>query len=197
MAFEVIYIRTARSKGYITVGVESNGERRAYTVSEADYAAVGSPLTRDVLDGDTIKLLSVADEEYRARIFALRSLSLTDSSKKALANKLVAKGISFAVAAKVADEMEGLGYIKEDRMLLRLVAREANVNLSGPKKIMAKLISRGFSRGAIDSAMDALVASGEVDFTNSAKLLISKKLTRDATNDEIKKLLYKNGYTVC
>ena len=45
--------------------------------------------------------------------------------------------------------------------------------------------------------MQALAEGGEVDFERSAVLLVAKKLTRGATDEEKKALLYKNGYDIC
>ena len=42
--------------------------------------------------------------------------------------------------------------------------------------------------------MEALVAEGEINFKSNAMRLIEKKLPADATRDEKKTLLYKNGY---
>ena len=44
--------------------------------------------------------------------------------------------------------------------------------------------------------LSRLVEEGEVDFTGNSNLLIKKKLPDDADGEEIKKLLYKNGYKV-
>ena len=124
-------------------------------------------------------------------------LSYGDNNERSLIRKLTARGIARERAEAVAREMSSLGYINEQRQLLNIVSKEANVNLSGPRRIRAKLISRGYRTADISSAIDELVRCGEVDFERSAELLISKKLTRDATDDEKKALLYKNGYNIC
>ena len=88
------------------------------------------------------------------------------------------------------------GYMDEARQIRRLVINEANNSLCGPRKILAKLMAKGYSGSAINSVMDELLASGEIDFSRSAEKLIAKKLTRGAADEEKKKLLYKNGYSI-
>ena len=83
------------------------------------------------------------------------------------------------------------------RQLTSLVLREANTSLCGPRKIRAKLLSRGYRGEDITSVIDSLLRSGEIDFERSAELLLEKKLTRGATEDEKKAILYKNGYNIC
>lgn len=195
---KVVSVRPARSRGYITVAVSlSEDEKKSLTVSEEDYSAAGSPMARDEIGNREYLILLASDESYRARLSALRMLSYGDNNEKTLIRKLTSKGISRERAEGVAHEMTSLGYIDEKKQLLNIVAREVNLNLSGPRKIRAKLISKGYKPSDISSAIDELIRSGEIDFDRSAELLIVKKLTRGATDDEKKALLYKNGYNIC
>ena len=189
-------VRAGKSQGYLTVIIVDGDERCSYTVSERDYLEAGSPRPGDVPDGDTLAALSYSDEVYRARLSALRILSYADNNERTLVRKLVTRGISHSLATEVAHEMVGRGYIDEERQLERLILTEANRNLIGPHRIKAKLSSKGYSGSQIDEIIGRLVSSGEIDFERSRALLIEKKLTRGATDEEIKKLLYKNGYSV-
>lgn len=195
---KVIYIRPAKSSGYLSVGIMTDEEeKRAFVVSEEDYAEAGAPMTADELSPSAYTLIAASDERYRARMAALRILSYADNNERSLIRKLVGKGISYATAEDVAHEMVGRGYINEQKQLMRLVAYEANTALSGPRKIRAKLSLKGYKTADIECAMDELTSSGEVDFERSAAALREKKLTRGATEEEIKKLLYKYGYSIC
>ena len=193
---QVKAVRAGKSQGYLTVVVTDGEERKTFTVSERDYLEAGSPRPGDEPDGDMLAALSYSDENYRARLHALRILSYADNNERTLVRKLVSRGISHSLATEVAHEMVGRGYIDEERQLERLIITEANRNLIGPHRIKAKLSSKGYSGADIDEIMGRLVDSGEIDFERSRKLLVEKKLTRGATDDEIKKLLYKNGYSV-
>ena len=195
---KVVSVRSARSKGYITVTLLSDGgEKKSLTVSEEDYTAAGSPMARDEIEMREYLMLLSSDEHYRARLSALRMLSYGDNNERTLARKLAAKGISRECAETVVHEMTSLGYINEQRQLTSLVLREANTSLCGPRKIRAKLLSRGYRGEDITYAIDSLLRSGEIDFERSAELLLEKKLTRGATEDEKKAILYKNGYNIC
>ncbi len=194
---KVTYVRPGKSKGYLTVGLSDGVEKQAFTVSECDYTEAGSPRPGDIADSDLIRALKCSDEIYRAHLYALRILSYADNNERTLVRKLISRGIGSGVAAEVAREMVSRGYINEERQLDRLILSEANRNLSGPRKIRAKLLTKGFAGADIDAAIDRLTDSGEIDFKRSAELLIEKKLTRGATSEEIKQLLYKNGYNIC
>lgn len=195
---KIISVKGGRSEGYLSLSIEiSDGEKERLTVSESDFLEAGSPMRGDCLGTREYLLLKSSDEYYRARLSALRSLSLRDNNEKTLIRKLTVKGISREIAEAVAREMTSLGYINEEKQLLSLIKREANTNLSGPRKIRGKLIAKGYHSSDIASAMQALAEGGEVDFERSALLLVAKKLTRGATDEEKKALLYKNGYDIC
>ena len=194
---KVANVRPGKSKGYITVVISSDGDRQSFNISECDYAEAGSPRPSDTVDSDMLSVLRRSDEEYRARLYALRILSYADNNERTLVRKLVSRGISSSLAAEVAREMVSRGYIDERRQLERLILAEANRNLTGPRKIRLKLAAKGYSPEDIDVTIERLSESGEIDFERSSELLIEKKLTRGATDEEIKKLLYKNGYSIC
>lgn len=191
-------MRPARSSGYITVTLTADdAEKESFTVSEEDYSTASSPMARDEVDTRAYLILKSSDEYYRARLSALRMLSYGDNNRASIVRKLTAKGIGYECADAVAREMTSLGYIDEKKQLLNIIAREANVNLSGPRKIRAKLLSKGFKAADIASVIDELTASGEIDFERSRASLVAKKLARGATDDEKKTLLYRNGYDIC
>ena len=195
---KIAYVKESRSKGYTVVGLlDADGERSALTVEDATYMNIGSPAVGDLISEDTEGALYESDERYRATLSALRMLAYGDNSKKNLTRKLVMKGISPSAAEEATRAMDERGYINEDSQIEKLVIREANCSLSGPRKIRAKLSAKGYSPRRISEIIDALVASGKIDFKRSGDALVAKKLTRDATNDEIKQLLYKNGYNIC
>ena len=132
--------------------------------------------------------------KYRGKLYALRILSYGDNSVSALKRKLVLKSISSAVASDICREMISLGYINESRQLEKLIENEANVRLSGRRKIFQKLLSKGYGKKEIENALDELISQGIVDFEESKRKLIEKKFP-DATSEELRSLLYKSGYT--
>ena len=98
------------------------------------------------------------------------------------------------MAAEVVREMVSLGYIDEQRQLSRLITEEANRKLLGPRKIVPKLISKGYSMSDIREALAGLVDTGEVDFDKNRELLLEKHLGLTEDSEEMRKLLFKYGY---
>ena len=190
----VAAVKPSRSKGYLVLTLSDGIETSCYTLREEEYSIIGSPLRGAELSFDALSSLTLYDEGYRARIFALRSLSLTDSSERALARKLAMRGIRPTVVEAVVREMVSLGYINESDQLYRLALYAANHDLYGPRRIVAKLTSKGFSSADIRRTLNLLVDDGSIDFKRNSAELLEKKLTRGASSEEKKKLLYKYGY---
>lgn len=193
----VIYIREAKARGYLRIGL-SDEEKIEYTVSEADYRDADSPAVGDYLTRDALSLLKNADMRYKARMRALRILSLGDNSEKMLMLKLMRAGASHDIASEVVEEMVKLGYVNSQRQLERLIIYEVNEKLHGPRKLLPRLIAKGYSRDEVARVMNDLALDGEIDFEAAKMRLIEKhRLDIESDEEEIKKLLYKNGYSVC
>ena len=188
----IIYVRAAKSRGYIRIGVDTGEEQLSLVCSEGDYLSVGSPLTRDEIDENTLSVLLSSDMRYKARLHALRILSYADNNEKTLYRKLCLKGIDKEVASEVASEMVGLGYINEQRQLDRIIAEEVSRKLVGPKKLFPKLLAKGYARSDIEASIDRLECDGVIDFEASKRALLDKHKPKEPL--EVKKLLYKNGY---
>ena len=100
---KVIYIRDSRSRGYLRIGVDSDGDKKEYTLSEGEYREIGAPLVGDEIAD--IEALCLFDMKYTAVISALRILAYGDNNRKTLVRKLTARSVPPAVAEKTADEM--------------------------------------------------------------------------------------------
>lgn len=190
---KVHYIKSAGSKGYLRIGIESDAQT-ALTVSESEYRDLGSPAVGDSLTDLQIEAIRRADMLYRARLKALRILSYGDNSERMLARKLYAAGIKRDIIESVVSEMVSLGYINSVRQLESLITDEVNLHLRGPLKIIPKLVSKGYSRSDIEWVIAELEAGGIIDFDSAKEKLVSTKLSPDADEEEIKKILYRNGY---
>jgi len=190
------YIRISKDKKLLLLGVSEEGERYRFTVSEGMYISIGSPTNGSILSDEELSLIKKEDERIRASKKALSLLSYSDNNEKQLTQKLVRSGFSFELSDSVAKEMVSLGYIDEDRQLCRLILKEANTNLLGYRRILPKLIFRGYSSKKIKEVTERLVKDGEISFKENAKKLIEKRLSKNATTEEKKTLLYKNGYSV-
>ena len=132
--------------------------------------------------------------EYRATAKALRILSYGDNSERALTRKLIASGISREAAERAVSEMKRLGYINASRQLELLISNEVRLHFSGPRKIMAKLVAKGYDAKDISEKIAELSSRGEIDFDEARARLIKSKIQDKGDTEKIKKLLYRNGY---
>ena len=190
---KIIYIKESKTKGYLVIGVKDGEEKTPLTVNGAAYAEVGSPALGEELSTDTYEALARENQRFLALRKALYLLSFSDNSERNLRYKLMRAGYPCDVVDFAVSEVLRLGYINEARQLERLILTEANSRLFGPMKIVSRLVSKGYSAGAIREAMESLRDSGEVDFdTNRARLL--EKLPDGYTDEDMYKLLYKYGY---
>lgn len=190
---KVIYIRNSRSRGYLRIGISDGENKFEYTVSESEYRELGSLLSGDeVTDTEQLRL---CDMRYKGRLYALRILSYGDNNRSTLKRKLVSKSIPHSIAEEICTEMVGLGYINEVRQLERLVENEINQKLSGKRKVFRKLLFSGYKKQEIERVLDSLISRRVVDFEKSKKKLIIKKYPQGASEEQIRSLLYKYGYT--
>ena len=190
---KILKITPSKSGESIRLSLLDGERKRSLTVSEAVYRKAGLPLVGEEIDGDALAALERESEHREAELRALRLLEYSDQSELELKRKLRARGFSSESASLAAEKMVALGYINEQRRLRDLIEHEANRNLRGPARISAKLASRGYSPAMIRQVMAELVENGSVDFKKNARLLIEKRGS-GLTNEEIKKLLYTNGY---
>ena len=190
------FVRVSKDSSLLSLGIIEGEESARYTVNPALYAEIGSPNVGDELSTEQLSAVKYADELYRARKKALSLLAFADNNERNLRMKLSRAGFSREMAEGVCSEMVSLGYINEKKQLERLILTEANTKLRGPSKIVPALIAKGYSSSDIREVMHRLVDLGEVDFKKNAKSLLEKKLP-DASAEEKKKFLYKNGYKIC
>ena len=189
-------IRESKDKGLLLLGLTEEGESANYTVSVTLYEEIGCPSVGDVLDEDSVSAIKYADTRLRAKKKALSILAYADNNQRTLYSKLIRAGFCRQVASDTVDEMVALGYVNEKRQLERLILNEANVRLRGAGRIIPALVNKGYSSSQVREVLSGLVADGEIDFTKNAHSLIEKKLGDSSDSEEIRKLLYKNGFKI-
>ncbi len=187
----IAYVKETKEKNILLDIVGEENSR--YTISPRAYEELGALARGAEIDGETLLEIKRLDERYRAKKKALSLLALADNNQKTLTAKLRRQGYSRECVDITVSEMVKLGYINEERQLLRLVLSAAD-RLWGPRKIFAYLSAKGFQSGDIRRALDSLQDSGELDFEAVRAKLLEKKLYPDADDEEKKKLLYKNGF---
>ena len=190
----ITYVKSGPADGSLYIGIVSGEEREKLYISRTEYARCGSPERGEEIDEDTYYRMARFDEYHKAKKKALSILTYGDNNRKNLIRKLRVAGFAPDLAEMICREMVSLGYINERDQLERLILSEANDKLQGPNKIFAKLIDKGYTSPDIREVMNQLVERGEINFKNNAYRLIEKKLTKGATAEEKKTLLYKNGY---
>ena len=191
----LLYIRDA-GNSLLLLGIDEEGECVRYTVSRVLYSELGSPSRGEILGEEVMDAVRSYDERYRAKKKALSLLSYSDKNEATLRRRLTSDGFSREISEEVSREMVGLGYINEERQLERLILNEANVKLRGPMRIIPTLVGKGFSSENVRRIMLTLSESGEIDFKGNAKKLADKRLPGCEDSEEIKKLLYRNGYKI-
>ena len=190
------YKREIKDTGLLLLGIVGEGESADYTVNSTLYLEIGSPSVGDNISDTDMSAVKYADELYRARKKALNILAYADNNQKTLKAKLLRAGFKYEIADLVLTEMVSRGYVNEKNQLERLILTEANQKLRGPLKIIPALINKGYSSSDVREVLRRLTDEGEIDFSANAERLIEKKLPAEADGEEIKKLLYKNGYNI-
>lgn len=190
----VAYIKDGE-RGYLRLGVSDGDKKYTFTISQKEYREIGEVRPRDEISAEIFEFLTHSDMRYKARLRALRILSYGDNSERMLKRKLFAAGVSRDIIDEVTEEMLSLGYVNAERQIARLVINEVTLHSYGPRKIIPKLISKGYDKSTVDRVISSLIQSGEVDFHSSREKLLLTKLPEDATEEEKNKLLYKYGYT--
>ena len=190
------FVRDSKDSRLLLLGISEEGESARYTVNLSAFAEIGSPSVGDFLDEEQMSVVIYTDELLRAKKKALNILAYADNNKKSLYSKLVRAGFSRDISSAVCDEMIERGYINERDQLLRLVEAEANRKLRGPGRILPALAAKGYSSSEIRSVMAELCDKGEIDFSKNARILLEKKMSSDANEDEMKRILYNNGYKI-
>ena len=190
---KISYIREKKDTHLLCLGIDGAGESARFTVSRSVYAAVGRPAVGEELTDQAYAELSYADGLYRAEKKALSLLSFADNNERTLYAKLLRAGFDKDIARDVCEKMVSLGYIDERRQLERLITREAERSLCGRQKIYEKLRAKGYDSRLIREVTEGLISRGELDFEENREKLLSS-LPEDASEEEIKKTLYKHGY---
>ncbi len=165
----------------LSVSPEGEGETLAVTLMRGDgakrrlhilveqYAELG--LRRWELSSEEAEALLEAGRLCSAIRRGLSLLQYGDQSRRRLADKLTARGISREVASAAVEYLSEKGYIREDDTA-RLRAEQGVRKLWGPLRIREDLRAHGFASDAIEEALEGL---SEVDWVESCAAAIRKK----------------------
>ncbi len=191
---EILSVRTKeKNESLVVLEIFSEGEKIKYTVNEGTYREIGCPLSGECIDSEALAALTEDDGRRRALAKAASLLSFADNSEKNLKMKLTRAGFSAEHAEFATEECVRLGYIDEARQIEHVITK-CHEKLIGPHKIIAKLISRGYSAKRAFRIMRELEERGAIDFDAAKKKLIKEKLAADASREDKQKLLHRYGY---
>ncbi len=190
------YVRSLREgkNGEITLTAEEAGQTLRFTLSLRAWEALGSPEAGDALDGETLFRLKRFHEGREACAAALRILEHGDKSRRALARRLIEKGISREAAAYAADKMVRLGYIREADAAYRIVLAQALRERRGASRILSCLLEKGYPREIAEEAIRRAVASGEVDFERQREALSRELSLAGLPEEKVRARLFRMGY---
>jgi SOS response regulatory protein OraA/RecX len=190
---KILYIKNTKESHLLSLGIFEGEETARYTLDES-FVSEMRLCSGDEITDDTLSEIRRRDEYLRGKRKALSLLSYADNSRRSLLQKLARFGIGRECAEKILSEMVSLGYVNEDAQIERVALRLANVSLFGPKKIMAQLVSKGYSPDAVRAVVRRLSDSGEIDFYENKRRLLEKYSVDESDTDLENKILYKNGF---
>ncbi len=188
-------LRESKDATLLSLCIVEGEEKVFYTVTKSVYTQIGSPGVGDYISDDDLVTLNYADRLYRAEMKALSILSFADNNKRSLVQKLMRAGFDRDISEQICEKMVTLGYVDEKRQLERLILVEANTKLRGPGRILPALVSKGYNSADVRAILRHLCDLGEIDFEENARRLAEKKVP-DGDREEIKKILFKNGYKI-
>lgn len=191
MYMAIVKFIKSLDNGRVSVGVASDDNLTVYSIPLSAYDSMCFVVNGE-LSSEELSTIIELDSEYRAIKKALFLLSFSDKNKKTLYIRLLREGHSRENAKKAVEYCLSHGYINEEGQIERLVLREANHNLRGPRYIREKLMGKGYSRDDIDAVIDSLVELGEIDFVMNFRELCDKKGVTDSAEMSI--LAYKYGF---
>lgn len=181
----------------VTVAIEdfAGDTRRTFRLSATAYETLGAPAAGEQVNDETLAALGLAEGEVRAINRAESLLAYGDNSANGLCRKLRRCGYSQQSAEAAVGRMLQKGYIREEEQAYRLVLRDANSKLWGPRRILADLLQKGYPAALSRQAIAQAQENGEVDFAACRKALLKKKCKGEEPDFSIKKrILYQYGY---
>lgn len=192
---EILRISLPRENGRLSLLVaDGEGSAYPYALGAEDYRTLGEPSVGDILsEEDCAQLLALA-REGEAVERAVKILSFGDHSARALCRKLRERGFDRQTAEAAVAHMIARGYIREEEQAYRMATALANRKCWGRRRILAYLAGKGYEVATVRAAIAAAEAEGDIDFDALRARLLSEKCTEDATEEECRALLYKQGF---
>ena len=160
-------------------------------MANALYLQAESPAEGDVLEGETLELLTSEEDARLAYTRAVKILAAGDNTRAALCRKLRERGFSKTTAEAAVNRLSEEGVLCEEELLSRQLEIYAKRKW-GPKKILPTLLGKGFSRDDIMTAIARARDEGVYDPDAIKEALLAELPSTDAAARRA--WLYKHGF---
>ena len=188
MKIEITSISARDSGTLVCVGVKlssgENSEIRELLLLTSQYAELG--VVQGEINEERFDTLLFAAKLCSAVRRGVSALGYGACSKKELARKLAAKGVSREMANGAAEYLERMGYINECDDAARFAERSLE-KYWGRRRISAELYAKGYCADAVEYALDSLEMT---DFSELCAEYIMKKYKGVPETPEGRKKLY-------
>lgn len=177
---------------------EGEGERKL-VLSEGVYREGGAPLVGELIDEETVDFFQASVDRRESVKRALLLLGYSDKSCRALTEMLVRRGFSPEVAKEATEEAVRLGYLNEKRAIEHAVRFMVEHKHYGARRILPALCAKGYPKTLVHEVISGLVASGEIDFMETFRMLLKKKKVDEIEDEQerkekIRKFAYTYGF---
>ena len=182
-----------RQRGDLFV-IEADGEQAALldlrTLEDADDLAVGFEVSEE-----RMAQLQLESDCHRARSKALKLVSGREMCRVGLIRKLSDAGFSEEACASAAEEMEKLGFIRDERYAEMYAEELYRVKRYAAQRVVYELTQRGIAR---DLAQD-IASRLAPDAKQTLRELINDRLAKDMESESGRRRCYNTlsryGYT--
>ncbi len=193
MKAKIVSLKRLRTGLSISFEIVAPGGRRRVSCRPSfdAYEAAGAPALYDRVDREVYLLLAEKEEWAAAYARAVQILSMGDNSRRALLQKLLARGFEKAAAEAAVVRLTEEGYLNEAAMLDRQFSIYAKKRI-GMAKILPSLMQKGFAREAVMAALARAEEKGEYNSSAIKAALLAENAS--LSPEEMKKLLKKQGF---
>ena len=178
--------RGSGEEAELTVQISSgeHSEIRSFTVSAKMLSDLGMNLLPALPCPLSMRQVDIL--EYDSRLWeAIRKgldlLAYGDNTRRALADKLRARGFTPDIAEDAAQWLADTGVINEREQCMRLIKSLSGVKGYGPARIRQELLHKGIARDILDECMEELW--DEIDFDAILHRHVEKSFDFSRMND--------------
>lgn len=199
---ELVESSSSQSVNIFIASLQKRGSgKETVTVSLSDGSSFFMPLALNeswvpgyTLTEEDMALLKVEDSYVRGKEWAASRLALREDSSGRMAQKLMQRDYSPAVAKRIVADLADLGFLDDVRFASLWLRDRMRVHPEGRDSLLAGLQKRGVPAGTARSCITENVSDEDVDA--GLERLIEKLTSRSALSDEkLIKRLQRRGFS--